>query len=432
MPMSQKHNPMNILILFLLSLNVFLSFIASPAPESLELTDLALVSLTCLIALLSISVTSATLIGKNEGRLLTAVLLYLGYLVLSAFMGLLHGVPLLSVARSAGPYLVFFPLVFAGFLPANRLNPWTMALILIGVGLTQTVWLAWLYVSHVPAAETTQGILINRITFMDQRTTLPLLLSVPILSLMFLDGWKGRGLSSPQRVTMIVLVLIGLFAGMVTLTRAIFLSMVTGWSVFAIVWCSLGSNTFSVKKSTLWIFSVMGIVFLLSLIPAIHRLETGLFARFTLHTANGPVDYSNGRIYDEWLPALTAWLSSGPLSFLFGMGAGMSFTVLSGEERTYIHNLSIYSLVYGGLFGFLSCLWLYFCLFRTFYIRARQTPGALYPALIALLASLYFYGQLFAVHKGLAYNEMLFLMIALALIRPDTALDTVPGTAGNS
>ena len=91
---------------------------------------------------------------------------------------------------------------------------------------------------------------------------------------------------------------------------------------------------------------------------------------------------------------------------------------LSGEERTYIHNLSIYSLVYGGLFGLLACYGLYFTVFSALVKKAYHSENSAYFSFAALLASLFFYGQLFAVHKGLAFNIMLFLIIGLALSPP--------------
>ena len=102
-----------------------------------------------------------------------------------------------------------------------------------------------------------------------------------------------------------------------------------------------------------------------------------------------------------------------------GLARGNTFTVATGEERTYIHNLFIYSLVYGGFFGLFACIWLYFTVFKTLIIRALQTKQTIYLGFAALLGSIFFYSQLFAVHKGLAFNAMLFLIITLALMQPN-------------
>jgi hypothetical protein len=155
------------------------------------------------------------------------------------------------------------------------------------------------------------------------------------------------------------------------------------------------------------------------MIPQIDKLEQGLIARFFNHSLSlGTSDYSNGRLFDEWLPALSTWADSGLIGWFFGIGAGNTFNVASGEERTYIHNLSIYSLVYGGFFGLFACLWLYYTIFKTLIVRAFQTHQTIYLSFAALLISIFVYGQFFAVHKGLAFNAMLFMIIGIALIQP--------------
>ena len=217
---------------------------------------------------------------------------------------------------------------------------------------------------------------------------------------------------------------LGLFAGAATLTRSIIIAMIIGWVTFIILYLhyQLHIAPHSLKKLIkhfcLYMTAICVAILLISLIPKIHSLEQGLLSRFLYHPSSTSIDYSNGRIYDEWIPALTAWTNSDMLGLIFGIGAGTTFTVATGEERTYIHNLVIYSLVYGGIYGLLSCLWLYFTIFKTLIYRASQASQIIYLGFAALLASIFAYAQLFAVHKGLAFNAMLFLMIALALSQP--------------
>jgi hypothetical protein len=404
---------------------VLMAFLASPAPISIEFSDIVLIGLTGFIGTISLAVTRFYKIYRIESNLLFAICLYLSYLLLSAMIGLLHGTPLLNVLRSVVPYLSFIPLLFIGFLPVQIVRPWSMGLILILIGLLQASFLINLYFTHSNQVNSTLGVLINRITLLDQRTTLPLLLALTILPIIFyFDNQFTGSKKLLLNALSICLILLGLCAGIITLTRAITLSIFFGWIVFIILFLHHQShlNRFSLSsafaKVSIYVFCFGIFLAIISFIPKIHILLTGLLSRFSPLATHNHSDYTNGRLYDEWIPALRTWIHSGILSFFFGMGAGTTFTVLSGEERTYIHNLSIYSLVYGGVYGLFTCLWLYITLFKTLIIRAFQSHKIIYLAFSALLASLFFYGQFFAVHKGLAFNVMLFLMIALALCQP--------------
>jgi len=404
------------MILFLI---VLVSLLANPAPASIEFADLILIALPCLLVALSLAIGINYKVYSIERNLLIAIGMYLGYFLLSALVSLLSGVPLLNMLRSIGPYISFFPLIFIGFLPRGIISIRSIGLILMIVGFFQISYLFYLYFTHASNVSSTLGVLQARITFLDQRTTLPLILAIGILPVIFISANK-RLLS----ILMLTLIILGFFAGIITLTRSIILSIIFVWLIFFISklyqqhclkilnWQRLLTNTI--------IYSMCLIIFfgLINLIPRAHLLFTGLLSRFADHAANGGTDYSNGRLYDEWLPALMTWLHSGWLGFFFGIGAGNAFIVTSGEERTYIHNLTVYSLVYGGIYGLFSCLWLYFILFKTLIIRSLQTNDQVYLVFAALLAGLFFYGQFFAVHKGLAFNIMLFLIIAVALMQP--------------
>lgn len=422
---------MPILIFSALFLLALVSFLANPAPVTIEFFDLILIALPCVIVFLSATVIKSYKLFQTEVNLVVAIMLYLAYLLASALIGILHGIPILNVLRSIGPYLNFFPLLVIGFLPPQVLRPRALSFIFISVGLVQIAYLSYLYLGQATAIHNTATVLVKRITTLDQRTTVPFLLAVPILPLIFLlktkNSKKEKFLFAPLAL---FLMLVGLLAGIITLTRAIFLSIIVGWCVFtALYWYGqIQTRTFSAatvfKKISLYLPVFLVVLALISTIPQIQVLESGLLARFVFYS--GSSDYSDGRIYDEWLPALTTWANSDLLNILFGIGAGNTFTVLSGEERTYIHNLSLYSLVYGGFFGFFACLWLYFIMFKTLVSRAYQTQNTSYLGFAALLASLFFYGQLFAVHKSLTFNVMLFLIMGVALSRPLHELQPQP------
>lgn len=399
---------------------MLLSLVANPAPVSVEMVDIALITLPFMLGLVCFAAASHYRMYRIESNLLIAIMLYLGYLFFSMILGLLHGVPILNVLRSIGPYLNFFPLIMMGFLPSRFLNPVVLAIILISIGVLQAGYQLFLYFQHANVMHNTLDILKSRITLIEPRTTLPLILSLAVLPLSLLASrhYLLRFLAAG-------LITLGLFASAATLTRSVILSIMAGGFVYCILYFYILSRT----KSILWIALMIKLMvyaalcalllMLISLIPKIHLLEQGLLARFYNDSSlTATTDYTNGRLYDEWIPALNTWINSDLFTLLFGIGAGNSFIVTSGEERTYIHNLSIYSLVYGGVYGLLACFWLYFTIFKTLVLRAFQSNRIIYIGFASLLVSLFSYGQLFAVHKGLAFNAMLFLIMTIALCRP--------------
>lgn len=399
---------------------LLVSLLANPAPVSIEPADLLLISLPCFLALLALAISNNYKMYHPECDLIVAVLFYLGFLLTSLFIGLIHGVPLLNVLRSIGPYVDFFPLLLLCLLPSRLFNPWIIGFILIFVGSLQAGYEIILYLKHSNTVASTVNVLRNRITLIEPRTTLPLALSVAILPMAYFSS-KNYFL----KMMAAGLMLLGLFASAATLTRSVILSILLGWVIFLLIYCYQQFHqedfSFSLLLQRFFVYSVLFMVgfLLISMIPRVYMIEQGLLARFFHSSASAAKDYSNGRLYDEWIPALKVWMNSDIISLFFGIGAGQSFIVANGEERTYIHNLSIYSLVYGGFYGLFACLGLYLMVFKTFITRALQTQQIIYLSFAALLASLFFYGQLFAVHKGLAFNAMLFLLIALALTQPN-------------
>ena len=400
---------------------------ANPAPVSLEVEDLILILFPCLLGIFCLSVNSRLTLYRTEYHLLFAIILYISYLLISVVMGFLQGVAMLTILRSIGPYLNFTPLLLLCFLPHQFLKPWSIAFVLILVGSLQAAYQLYLYLTPANSMMDTVSILRNRITLVDPRATLPLVLALAILPLSLLSYDKGLFKQSAVIKMLIIgsLIFLGLLGGMVTLTRAIVLSILLGWVVFLMLYAFYQTHLHKIsaahllRQNFIYILLFLFTMIVISTIPKVHMLEQGILARF-YHSSSfsGSADYSNGRIYDEWLPALNVWINSNLVNLFFGIGAGNTFTVANGEERTYIHNLCLYSLVYGGFFGFFTCLWLYFTAFKTLITRALQTHQTIYLGFAALLGSIFFYGQLFAVHKGLAFNVLLFLMLAVALCKP--------------
>lgn len=405
---------MDKLIAGTLFLIMLLSLVADPAPVSIEFWDIVLIFLPSGLGLVALASLKSYKMYSPESNLFIAIIIYLSYLLFSLLLGLLHGVAMLNVLRSIGPYLDFFPLLILAFLPIRLVNPWLIGIILISVGLLQAGYQLYLYFIHSYDSAGTFDVLRSRITFIDPRTTLPIVLSVAVLPMIFLSSKNNT-----IKFTAIFLIFLGLFAVAATLTRSTILSILLGWGTFIILFLYMKRPKHFLQKIAPYFFSSFIFIVLISSVPEIHRLEQGVWARFCYHfSSSGVVDYSNGRLYDEWWPALRTWANSGIFALFFGIGAGKSFMVASGEERTYIHNLVIYSLVYGGFYGLFACLWLYFTVFKTLLIRAWQTQQLIYLGFAALLISMFSYAQLFAVHKVLAFNAMLFLVMTVALSQP--------------
>jgi hypothetical protein len=404
-------------------ITLLLTLLANPFPVAIEPSDLLLIAIPSLLALLGFCTSNKIIIPHAGLNVWLAVFLYLSYLLISTLLGLLYGIPLLNVLRSIGPYVNFFPLLFLSFLPASLRKPSILASLLVIVGLFQAAYQLYLYFTHVHHAANTLSVLRQRITLLEPRTTLPIVLASATLplSLLFQPKLKLKILATSA-------VLVSLIAGAATLTRSIVLSIVVGDLAFILLYFYYLYQTNKAAIPRFFIKCLCGLgifIFVLlciALLPKVNLLLQGLWARFASSASSKASDYSNGRLYEEWVPALTAWLNAPSISLFFGIGAGHSFFIANGEERTYIHNLSIYSLVYGGFYGIFAYLWLYFTLVKTLLRRAIQTTQVLYLSFSALLISMFFYGQLFAVHKGLAYNAMLFLLISIALgIQKDAA-----------
>lgn len=404
---------------------MLVALLANPAPESIELGGLVLLSLPFFLAISTIPLTVHYQMSLVEQRMFIALLFYLSYLLVSFLMGLLQGVSLLGCLRSTGPYVNFFPLLMLGLLPRGLFNPTVLAIILICIGGLQASYHIFLYFSNPQVINNTMDVLRGRITLIDPRTTVPLILSAAVLPLGLLTLYEKKVTKNMMlKLLCAGLITLGLFGAAVTLTRAIILSLFFGWIIFILAYGYKKirhAEALTISKKQLILFSVIGVFLMIAIleVPSVDLLVQGVVTRFSKaaqYSESG--DYSNGRLYDEWMPALDTWNHSGVMGMLFGIGAGNEFTVITGEERTYIHNLAIYSLVYGGFFGFIACFYLYYIAFKTLILRALETKQMIYVGFAALLASLFFYAQLFAVHKGLAYNALLFLILSLALSKP--------------
>ena len=167
---------------------MLVSLLADPAPVSIELSDVILILLPFFLGFLSLVTLKSYKIYLPEKNLLIAIMIYLGYLLLSMLLGLMHGVPFLNSLRSLGPYINFFPLILLGLLPIRLVNPWMIGTTLMLVGAMQASYQLYLYVHHSYGSAGTLDVLRHRITLLEPRTTLPIILSVTTLPMVWLSN----------------------------------------------------------------------------------------------------------------------------------------------------------------------------------------------------------------------------------------------------
>lgn len=149
---------------------------------------------------------------------------------------------------------------------------------------------------------------------------------------------------------------------------------------------------------------------ILYLIPHTRSLLEALVLR-------SQTEADTGRIANEWIPALNAVIDDGLPGILGGIGAGQSFITAGGEERTYVHNVLLYGLVYFGAPGLALMLLAYAVILVGLWRRALASADRRYLALAAMVVALLVFAQFFAVHKLFSYNLMLMLVVQ-ALVQP--------------
>lgn len=216
-------------MIILLAASVLLSTAAHPTFAAFGLVEITFVAALGLLG--AVGAYRYSVQKKRwfiAGLLDWALLAYVGSFVIALTIGLWSDVPLLSAMRSVLPYVV----------PLACLAPWALlqpisarsvAWILCAAGAAQCSYLIYLYIS-VNIAFEPFDIMINRITLIDPRTTIPMFLATPLLASIAVvnDGpwWRQLGAG--------LLAALGIVAALTTLTRTHLLSIAVGMCVIAI------------------------------------------------------------------------------------------------------------------------------------------------------------------------------------------------------
>ena len=390
--------------------------LAAPAPTEVGPWELVLAGALTLTVLI---VASGMLIGRarivhREQLVALLVIPALGLpVVLSVIVGVLRGIPFDAAVRSALPYAAFLPVALLGLVVGRerRLGAVTGPLIVVGVA--QAVYLVGLYLLRVPDPTDTRTVFLARITLLDPRTTLPLLFGAALLPMAAVAAARRRSL----RVFWAVPIAMAVGAALSTQTRSQLVALVAGAGVFA----ALHAVWRARQRGRSWLLGLVrgGLAGLLGAAIAVGILYVIPHTRSLLEALvlRSQASADTGRIADEWIPAVTAVIDDGLPGVLGGIGAGQSFVTAGGEERTYVHNLLLYGLVYFGAPGLALMLLAYVLVLVGLWRRAVASADRRYLALAALVVALMVYAQFFAVHKLFSYNLMLMLAVQ-ALLQP--------------
>ena len=393
--------------------------IGSPAPTAIGVWELILAATlgaTILLILAGVLTGHLRVIQPSQVVPLFLVAALALPVLVSVIMGVIQGVPFAAALRSALPYAAFLPVALLGLLvgPAPRLGIITGPLLLAGG--VHAAYLFGLFLLRVPEPTDLRSVFLARITFLDARTTLPLMLGAAMLSL----GGISRSRRWGMRLVWAIPLALAIVGAVSTQTRAQLLALIAGSAAFGfcfVSWRSRGRGERGLARyarGLLW--GILGLATVLVILVAIPQTRALLQA--VVLRSQASVD--TGRIGDEWVPAINNLLGQGVPGLLGGIGAGQSFITVSGEERTYIHNLLLHALVYFGAPGLCLLLLAYAVLTVGLFRRGVQSGDTRYFSLTALLVALLVYAQFFAVHKLFSFNLMVMLAMQ-ALVQPAPA-----------
>jgi len=385
---------------------LLLTLVGAPAPTSIGWAELAMVGLTGLIVFFGVTGLHAKRLAfsPNSRLLLFAISAYALVLVGGSTLGVIRGSEPPAVARAVAPYLLFLPIAAALLLRRQSDESgadWDAAIarVMILAGVAHAAYLFGLLLFGVGDLASLSSVFLGRTTLLDSRTTLPLFLGAAVLPLGALiasDGWK--------RLAALLLSGLGWTAALSTQTRAQLIALLGAALTFVVLYSRIARVRRVLLLGTVGI-AIAGVV--LAFVPPWSTLTRALIIR--VQTAS-----DNSRLDDEWIPAVRTLVDDGPAATVTGIGAGRTFLTGAGEERTYVHNLGIYVLLYHGFAGVLATGLLYLVLFACLARRAVAEKDVLVAAFAAVLVGLALYAQFFAVHKLLSYNLMLALLVPVA------------------
>lgn len=386
---------------FLAGILGLLVLIAYPAPSTVGAAEILMAGVAGLFLLHIVVLRRRFIRLEDSGKVVGWCLLahVLGWF-LAGVVGVAGGVDAMTLGRSLLPQILFAPLALLGLSFVDSKDTRRVVAILMTAGVLHALYLLGLGIFAYAGAGSASDLVLSRITFLDPRTTMPLFLALAPFGLaaMVEGRWRGRALGLGALI-------LALSGSLVTQTRAQILAVLVAVLVFGAVYV-ISRPKLSVVVAALVVVGLGGLT--VAIVPPLKSLAMAVFER---QSQVG----DNARFSEEWMPALSQWDLRGGASPAVGIGLGVPIKDFSGDEKTYIHNQTIYTLVYSGVLGFVLIGSLYFGSFAVLLRRYWLDRTYVDLAAASCLASLFVYAQFFAVHKLFSFNFMVFLLVCLAM-----------------
>lgn len=382
----------------------FLVLVAFPAPSRVGVAEVAIALVAAGMSIHFFFLRQRFASLSRTGRWIGySLVLYTTAWLISAVIGVINGVDTMGIIRSLLPQIIFVPVALLGLSLSNDEDARQAGKILIWIGALHGIYLLGLGVLAYTGAQAAADLTLTRITLIDPRTTMPQFLMLAPFGLAALaEGKLRRKLFGASAVLLCVA------GALSTQTRAQLLAVFIAVLFFAFFFVL--ANPKPKVLLAAGVIAVLGIA-TVAILPPTRNLAMAVLTR------QAEVG-DNARIQDEWLPALDQWESRGTADVLFGIGLGVSIKDFSGEEKTYVHNQSIYTLVYTGVIGLVMITWMYFTAFVSLLVRYFRERSVIDLAAATGILTLWIYAQLFAVHKLFSFNLILFVLVAIALRKP--------------
>jgi len=348
----------------------------------------------------------------TDGSLGIMTIVYSVFFLLTGLLGLAAGNQSIDVARSVAPYVGLIAALAPWWWSGAPLTARTFNTQLIIVGTGQAVFTFLIFGANTISLDA-GALLASRVTQFDARLTMPFTIAAVVIA--FVRA-AFAPVFSPRQMIYLGLAVLSLAACLATQTRSQVLSVLFGCAIALTFGIFAGENvrlrvSKALKTRLVWIMTVsaLGGAFLLLFTEFGSALLNALVLR------NAAV--GDGRIDYEVIPALELYLGSGPGVWLFGVGAGTPFVDDAFEARTYLHNLTLYALLYGGIVGLVIVLALWWLLSTRVNNTWRQLGDPEWLALLSVIAAMFCYAQFFAVHKILPFNLILWLAATCVFTR---------------
>jgi hypothetical protein len=384
---------------------ILITLIANPAPQTIGIFEI-IIALFMVATLAFCLRTHIKMTGTNS-----IIFFIWGFyavsLCISAGYGLIQGANSFKVLGSIVPFFVFVPIIIYVMARPKIVIDNVVENALIFVGMCQAVFLLYLYFGRTIDLQDLETVLQYRTTYLNPRTTLPFLLASATIPLARIQ------LNNHKSILWIIIVGLSFVGALTTQTRSLILAVVFG----VVVYVCIGFLFFMIKNVKFTRTTLVRLLFtfliLLAVIVGIAFKSNAIQALSSAVVYRSMTSGDNGRIEDEWKPAIKQWSSGNVANYVIGMGLGIPFENRVLGQQNFMHNIGLYNLIYGGFLGLIVILTMYVVLLLVFFDSGPGDPRVW--ACVACVLAMFLYAQFFAVFKSLGYNCMLCYLWAIAV-----------------